>query len=701
MQPGRALLGLPSPVGRRGPPRAIALAIALSLVAPSSAGGRPANDPPALPPSRTPVAAPLPPPPGTTTRESVRVGGGSPGGPSAQPAISEDGRFVAFASGAPDLVTGDTNGVVDVFLRDRDAGTTIRLPLPGGAPVPPGASAGDPSIAADGSLVAFVYRPPSSATSGLAVLPVVLAWSRSSGTTEIVSLASDGTAIRDSTEPSVSGDGRLVAFASRAGRGSSTGTQQVFVRDRQAGTTLLVSGNRVGRPGGGASSAPAISQDGRVVAFQSDAPDLVGEDVNRQVDVFVRDLDTSVTEAVSDVTNADGPSTLPAISGDGRFVAFESTSSAFVPGDPVGTLDVFRRDRRSGTTTLVSVSVDGGPVPGSSGQPSISRDGRFVAFASTGTGLTPAMTGIDRSAVPGAVPAALLRGPSEVYARDLVAGETIRISEALAGGPGGGQSLTPAIGGGGRYVAFASTSSLLVAGDGNDRADVFVRDLPAVPRIDPPELVFGSGQLGVATAPAAATLRNDGWAPLTGAGSAITGTAAIDFAVVFDGCIGRSLYRTEACTVSVVFTPTVTGERIAVLQMADDAAGSPRTVRLRGGGSLASLDLDPPLGRPGIVTIATGAGFPPGAEISLTWSRGATPRLAPIEADGSGSFRVQVLVFHNDLRGPRELVADPAGGPPFPQVRAAFDVVSALAQPPRFPVERGLGDPPPVVILRR
>ena len=701
MRPLGPVLRVPAAVTRSGRARsrlpatalaAVLLAVPLAVLPPTGFGATR----PALTAPRVPGSAHLPPPPGQTSLVSVRFGGGFPGGPSAQQSISADGRHVAFASRAPDLVPGDTNNAVDVFVLDRATGAMIRLPQAGGLPVPPGGSATEPSISADGGAVAFVYDAPQ-VIGAVAVVdppPLVVVWERSTGATQLATVLPPGSTLVRSREPSISGDGRLVAFTADWRIGTTTVERtDVFAVDRVAGTSTLVSANRDGRPGSASSRAPAISRDGRVVAFQSDASDLVLDDKNSSTDVFARDLAAAATELVSAPANADGLSEAPAISADGRFVAFESTATTLAPGHLPDTHDVFVRDRVAGRTSLVSVGLDGGPVTGDSGQSAISDDGRFVAFTSTGANLV--------AAAGSATLAQTLVGPSEVFARDVVAGETIRISVSLAGGAAGGQNVGPAIGGNGRFVAWSSTSPALVAGDTNQVGDVFLRDLPPVPTLTPPVIDFGTRATGTAGPPAAAILGNAGWSPLTAGGATMDGAAVADFAVLFDSCLGRTLFRTEACTVTVSFTPSAPGERTATLSVPTDAPGSPSTARLRGGGSLAQLDLDPPIGPPGIVTIVTGSGFPPGAGVVLSWSRGITPKLEPIVADAEGAFRVQVLVFHNDIVGARDLVATPADGTSFPAFGAAFRVTEPTGQPPRFVIYTALDNPPPAIIGRR
>ena len=226
-----------------------------------------------------PTGAPLPAPPGTTSLVSYRFGGSAGagpagGGPSAQVSISADGRYVAFTSNAPDLVTGDTNGALDVFVLDRSTRRMTRLGLPGGVPVPPGGSAQQPSISADGRIVAYTYQPPSSFTA-VALGSLVLAWDRTTGAVEVVSKNTAGNNAPGSRQPSVSADGRYVAFvsdnASVAGR-DGNGKPDVFRYDRTAKQTVLISARADGiSTPSGTSNDPSISADGNLVAFASDA----------------------------------------------------------------------------------------------------------------------------------------------------------------------------------------------------------------------------------------------------------------------------------------------------------------------------------------------------------------------------------------------------------------------------------------------
>jgi Tol biopolymer transport system component len=649
-------------------------------------------------PRGLPAPAALPQPVGVTALVSQKLGGGFAGGGSITPSLSANGRYVAFLSGAADLVAGDTNQSVDIFVRDLTKGTTIRLPLPGGAPVPAGGQVSEPAISANGKVVAFTYL---QATAGTVASPVVMAWDRDTGTTEIVSRA--GTVPVTGSEPSVSGDGRYVAYTSISGRmvpNDSNEATDVFRYDRQKRSTVLVSVGFQGGTPSGASRQPSISNDGTKIAFTSAGGDtLVGQDTGAGDQVYLRDIAAKTTERISGAPGggsgggpANGPSDWPSISADGRYVAFESAAGNLVGALDGGTMQVYRRDRQSGVTELVSVDPNGATSQGGAGQPAISRDGRMVSFIAAATDLT--------AGVPGVQLAAVTTRTSEVYIRDLVAGETALVSVSLAGGPAGARSLGPVIGGNGRFVAFYSDASTLVAGDQNKAVDVFIRDFPPAPMLNPGVVDFGTRAVGTGVVPGAAVLVNAGWGLLSISGIAIDGPAAADFIVQADGCTNAVLHRSEACTITVGFSPAAAGARTATLRVSDSYAGSPRTARLSGRGSLATLTVDPSVARPGLVVTATGSGFPPGAQVSLGWSLGITEDLPVITADANGTFSRQVLVFHNDRTGPRDLVATSVGGTPFPAVAAPILVADSPMRPPGFAVLRLLMNLPLVLMMR-
>jgi Tol biopolymer transport system component len=385
--------------------------------------------------------------------------------------VSSDGRFVAFRSFAGNLVPGDTNATWDIFVRDPLAGATELVSIATGGAQSNGVSGlFGISISPDGRYVVFESRATNLVpgdTNGAADLFVR---DRLNGTTERVSVATGGTQGNSySYYPSLSDDGRYVAFASVATNlvpGDTNDAWDVFVHDRQSGVTERVSVATGGTQGNAASDPPAISQDGRYVAFASLASNLVSGDTNGFYDVLVHDRLHGTTERVSVAAGGEqgnGFSAWATLSGDGRFVAFTSLASNLVPGDTNGLRDTFVRDRLAGTTERVSVATGGAQAAGSSaGGPAISQDGRYVAFANGASNLVPGDIGYD-----------------DVFVRDRWSGTTERVSTSTGGAQGIGNSDVPSISGDGRYVVFRSPARNLVPGDSNGRVDVFLHDRSA------------------------------------------------------------------------------------------------------------------------------------------------------------------------------------------------------------------------------
>ncbi len=272
--------------------------------------------------------------------------------------------------------------------------------------------------------------------------------------------------------PSISDDLRYIAFESVASNlvpGDTNGRTDCFVKDRQTGITERVNVDSNGLEGNHGCYSPSISADGRYVAFPSGASNLVPNDTNGAMDVFLHDRETGVTERVSvDSTGqeANGSNVHTIISADGRYVAFYSTATNLVPGDTNGTTDVFVHDRVTGITERVSVDSSGQEANGGSGGPSISSDGRYVAFGSAASNLVPGDT----------------NGTSDVFVHDRVTGLTERVSVDSNGQEANGlnrltgSSVYETISGDGRYVVFISEASNLVTGDTNGIRDIFVHD---------------------------------------------------------------------------------------------------------------------------------------------------------------------------------------------------------------------------------
>jgi len=326
---------------------------------------------------------------GTTTSAAVRMDGTSDDAADS-PAISGDGRFVAFASDSTGLVTGGNSNFVQIFLRDRTAGTTTRI-----STKPNGAQATDesasPSINSDGRFVAYESDSPGLVTGDLNEWTDVFVRDRTLNTTKRVSLTNAGAEAELGGEsPSISGDGRFVAFLSHEQMvPQDTDTfRDVYVRDQVLMTTTRVSVTNAGAASNGGSGEPHISQNGRYVVFTSSATNLDGQpDTNNANDVFVRDLIGGTTQRVSRNAAgglANGTPSGPTISGDGRFVSYESTAPDAVTDDTNGAPDAFVFDRQTSTTSRVSTDQLGQQLATGGIRPVITPTGTYVTF-STGS----------------------------------------------------------------------------------------------------------------------------------------------------------------------------------------------------------------------------------------------------------------------------------------------------------------------------
>jgi Tol biopolymer transport system component len=483
--------------------------------------------------------------PGITEPVSLSSAGADGTGPSEYPAISADGRYVAFHSSATNLVANDTNGGYDVFVRDRQMGATERVSVSSGSAQGIGDSL-SPAINSDGGYVAFVSWAPNLVTGDTEACeleqtppeppipyncPDIFVRNRQAGTTERVSLSSaEDEANGESWSPALSADGRYVAFYSGATNlvsGDTNNVEDVFVRDRQAGTTVRISLASGGTQANGASDGwLALSDSGRFVAFTSDATNLVAGDTNGAADVFLRDRDTDgdgtfdETGAVSTTrvsvdssgTQSNGESYYAAISGDGHYVAFGSAATNLVGDDTNGSSDIFLHDRQASTTTRVS--LDSAGVQGNAGsfEPAVSADGDYVGFYSGATNLVDG----DTNAV------------GDIFLRIRSVGATTRVSVDSFGAQGNGASTVPVISGDGRYVAFESVATNLVPGEINGYPDVFVRDR----QTSTTELVsVGLPVGGIAELPAAA---RDSGSPVIDP-TLLAGLAAVALALLSAG----------------------------------------------------------------------------------------------------------------------------------------------------------------------
>lgn len=319
---------------------------------------------------------------------------------SINPAISADGHFIAFESTATNLVPGDTNNNSDIFVRDRLTNTTSRISV-NSTGNQGNFDAFNPAISADGRFVTFESNSTNLVAADTNNTSDIFVHDRLNGSTTRISVDSTGQeGDRPSLNPSISADGRFVAFESNSTNlvaGDSNNNSDIFVRDRLTNITTCLSINSTETQGNIGSFNPSISADGRFVTFDSLADNLVATDTNSTRDIFVRDIQTNTITRVS--VNSSGNqgnfgSISAVISADGRFVAFESNASNLVAGDTNGTSDIFVHDRLTNTTSIASMNSTGDRANRSSFKPSISADGRFVAFDSLADNLAAADTNV-------------------------------------------------------------------------------------------------------------------------------------------------------------------------------------------------------------------------------------------------------------------------------------------------------------------
>lgn len=315
------------------------------------------------------------------TRVSVRTDGLQGNGSSGTPAISADGRYVAFASLADTLVRADRNGAWDIFVHDRVTGITERASVDVDGLERSGGSAA-PSLSHDGRYVAF-----ESVAEGLVAddsngVSDVFVRDRVNGTLERVSAHAAGGADHEGAfAPALNADGRYVAFEQAPAPGGSTGWMHIVVYDRITGHREQASA-----PAAGDALRPSLSANGRIVAFESNAATLVAGDGNGAWDVFVRHLDDGVTERVS-VDNfgveGNGDAWKPSVSASGRYVTYSSTASNLVPTDGNNREDVFVHDRWQGRTARVSVNaLSGAEANSTSHDAHVAAGGQHVVFES-------------------------------------------------------------------------------------------------------------------------------------------------------------------------------------------------------------------------------------------------------------------------------------------------------------------------------
>jgi uncharacterized repeat protein (TIGR01451 family) len=454
------------------------------------------------------------PAPGFTELVSLSSAGIQGDQDSQTPSISADGRYVAFVSLAENLVSEDTNLATDVFVRDRLLGTTQRVSVSSAGRQGDGNSGllnlmGGPSISGDGRFVAFSSEASNLVRGDRNANPDVFVHDRATGETTRVSVATGGAeANAGGSEPTISRDGRIVAFLSNADNIVPDGnfTADVFVHDRQTGVTERISQAPDGSDANGQSLfAPHLSADGRFVYYTSFASNLVaGDPDNGDVDAYLSDRQTRTTTAITSNRPSSGVIShgiAGGISGDGRFLTFTTQDNSFITPDTNNFFDdAWLVDRSTGESFLVGRNDAGEQGDDSTFAGDVSDDGRFVALVSRATNFG---------------------GPTNlrenIYVRDRTEGTTRLVSVASDGTEGDLDSIEPAMTPEGGVIAFASRSSTFVPETQSFFAyDVFVRDMRqqadlAVTKTDSPDPVAARGQLTYTV-----TVRNDGPASATG-----------------------------------------------------------------------------------------------------------------------------------------------------------------------------------------
>jgi Tol biopolymer transport system component len=413
---------------------------------------------------------------GTIELVSVDSAGAQGAAPSYDPSVSADGRWVVFHSEAP-LVPEDQNGLSDVFLRDLAAGTTVRLSV-SAAGLEGQAPSTSAVLSAPGDRCAFA------SDAGLVPgdtngMGDVFLKDLASGALQRVSVASSGAqGDGPSFAPALAATGGSVAFLSLAtnlaGGPDANPSWDVFVHDTATGATTLVSRSSAGVQANGKCMDAALSGDGRLVAFASFADNLVSGDTNDAWDVFVHDLASGTTTRASvspSGAEATGGSFDPAFSADGAQLAFAGEAVGLLPETVLWFSDVFVKDLSTGALELISKSTAGVQGDLSSGAPSLSTGGRFVAFRSRAENLVPG---------DGTGP-----GGWDVFLCDRATGVVERVSADAQGLDPDGTSSSPAVSADGRMVLFDSFAQNLVAFDANGGVqDVFACERPLAPWAD-------------------------------------------------------------------------------------------------------------------------------------------------------------------------------------------------------------------------
>ncbi len=339
---------------------------------------------------------------GTTERVSVDSSGAEADDDSYQPKMTPDGRYVVFMSEATNLVPGDTNGARDIFVRDRLADTTTRINVSSaGVEANDDSFINGGTISANGRLVVFHSRASNLVAGDTNGFMDVFVHDRSSGITSRISVTDTGAEANfDCYTADISPDGAYIAFHTDADNiiaGDSNSAMDTFIVVRATGAITYAAQSVVGTQANGDTYGLKFSNGGHLT-FTSTATNLIADDLNGVADIFLRDGIGGPTEIISmgfnGQTNDFSPDSW--ISGNGRFVVYSSYATNIVNNDTNGEPDIFVVDRQSGTTQRVTENLAGQEANDFSGGPRLSQNGQRIVFHSDATNLVPNDTNVIR-----------------------------------------------------------------------------------------------------------------------------------------------------------------------------------------------------------------------------------------------------------------------------------------------------------------
>lgn len=375
---------------------------------------------------------------------------------STQQSVSADGRYVVFRSASSNLVSGDTNGSSDVFLRDRSTGTTSLVSVSSNG-TQANYGGDSPSISYDGRYVVFTTNATNLDTSDTYPGADIYLRDIINGTTTLISKVANNPD-NNAVIGKISADGRFVVYQSK---NPNTIYQDIYVADLNDNSITLVSKDANNNNGNNSSEAPSISCDGGIIAFSSRATNFVSGDTNNSADVFtVERIGGNIISNLSIGGNNHSVAGTSAVSCDGNYITFQSDATNLVSGDTNSSKDVFRYSRVNKQTELISKSTSSALGNGNSVEASISGDGRYIAYSSGSTNLVASDT----------------NGTEDIFIRDTKTGTTELLSQNSTGTYGNFGSYAPVISADGKYAVYYTAATNLVSGDTDNTADILISE---------------------------------------------------------------------------------------------------------------------------------------------------------------------------------------------------------------------------------